>query len=55
MADELTPDPDDEADTSRQMDGEIKVIGSILRTLRALEEPARRRVIAYLAARFVAE
>jgi hypothetical protein len=46
-------DLEDEAETdTRRMDDEIKTLSSILRTLRALEEPARRRVIAYLAARF---
>ncbi len=39
-------------DRSRRMDGEILVLGRILRVLEDLPEKARRRVIAYLSARF---
>lgn len=45
------PEPPD-SDGNRKMDSELKTIGSILRQLNELEQPAQSRVIAYLASRF---
>lgn len=43
---------DDEVDTGRSMDPELRVLSGILRDLRKLDDAARARVISYLASRF---
>ncbi len=45
-------DEDETPETTRSMDEELKVMGSILRTLSKLDEAAQQRIMAYLTARF---
>jgi predicted transcriptional regulator len=53
----MNPEPAEqeaeEADTGRKMDAEIRTISGIIRTLNDLDEAARRRVVAYIASRYV--
>jgi hypothetical protein len=50
---QIAGEPEEEgSDRGRKMDSELRAIAGILRTLEDLPEVARRRVIAYLAARF---
>ncbi len=51
-----TPLPDtqteDDGDSGRRMDPELRTMGAMLRMLADLDADARGRVVAYLAARF---
>lgn len=51
MSTENRPE-DDEPDTDRRMDPEVRVMGKLLRTLDELEEPAKGRVVAWLSSRY---
>ena len=48
---EKPEEPPDEGGT-RAMDPEIRVMGKLVRILDEIDEPARRRVVAWLADRF---
>lgn len=48
-----SPEKDDvDEDRGRKMDPEIKVLSALVRTIDDLEEPARARVVAWLASRY---
>lgn len=47
-----TPIDEDEADTGRRMDDELKVMGAIIRLLNNVDEPAQSRIVNYIASRF---
>ena len=52
MQPELIEEAENESGTGRSMDAEIKVMGKIIRILDDLDEPAKTRIMAYLAARY---
>lgn len=58
-ADYLNPpseeEPQEEAETGRRMDPELRSIAAILRLLEALPEPARERCVVYVSDRYRAE
>jgi len=56
MADKATPDePEEDAGSDRSMDKEVRLMGRLVRMLNEVEGPARKRVVAWLAARFAEE
>lgn len=54
MATDLTKpeELEEETETRRRMDPELKAISAVLRTLDDLDEAGRGRVVAYLASRY---
>jgi len=49
------PETEENASTGRRMDPELKCMAAIVRQVDDLQEPARGRVVAWLAARYASQ
>lgn len=52
MAEQLIEEQEDEADTGRRMDDELKAMSAIIRMLNQMDESARCRIVCYIASRY---